>query len=70
MYMAQIKGNRDGKGGRNESYRIGNRAHVPRTQVVKEVEQGKHPQAHVIKVNNRKYVRDNPDPSRKDNVNE
>jgi len=30
---------------------------------------GLHPDAHVIKVKNRKYVRDNPDRSKSDNVN-
>ena len=67
--MTKIIGNNDGPGGRNESYKIGNRSHVPRTQAVKEVESGKFPDAHTIKVEGRKYVRDNPDSSRKDNVN-
>ena len=45
---------------------------VPATddkKAVKEVKHGKHPGAHVVKVNNREYVRDNPDSSQKDNVN-
>lgn len=67
--MTKIKGNNDGPGGRNETYDIGSRKNVPRTQVVKEVERGKYPDAHVFKINNRKYVRDNPDNSKKDNVN-
>jgi len=67
--MAKIKGNNDGPGGRNETYDIGNRKNVPRPQVVKEVEQGKHPDVHVVKINNKKYVRDNPDNSKRDNVN-
>lgn len=67
--MTKIKGNNDGPGGRNETYDIGSRKNVPRPQVVKEVEQGKFPDAHVVKINNRKYVRDNPDNSKKDNVN-
>ena len=67
--MSKIKGNNDGPGGRNESYKIGNRPHVPRAEAVKEVKQGKHPDSHVVKVNNREYVRDNPDSSTKDNVN-
>ncbi len=54
---------------RNETYDIGKRKEVPRTKVVKEVEAGLHPGAHVVKINNRKYVRDNPDHSKKDNVN-
>ncbi len=67
--MTKIRGNNDGPGGRNETYKIGPRKNVPRTQVVKEVEEGKHPGAHVVKINNRKYVRDNPDSSKRDNVN-
>ncbi|WOI34886.1 hypothetical protein R1T40_09220 [Tritonibacter scottomollicae] len=67
--MTKIKGNNDGPGGRNETYDIGRRKDVPRSKAVKEVEQGLHPDAHVIKVKKRKYVRDNPDRSKSDNVN-
>jgi len=67
--MTKIVGNNDGLGGRNDTYKIGRRKEVPRTQAVKEVKQGKHPGAHVVKVNGRDYVRDNPDPSTRDNVN-
>lgn len=69
VYMTKIIGNNDGPGGRNETYKIGVRKNVPRKKAVKEIEQGKHPGAHVIKINNRKYVRDNPDNTKKDNVN-
>jgi hypothetical protein len=67
--MTRIVGNNDGPNGRNESYRIGSRNHVPRLQAVKEVKQEKHPDAHIVKINGREYVRDNPDHSKKDNVN-
>lgn len=67
--MTKIIGNNDGPGGRNETYKIGPRKHVPRAEAVKEVEQGKHPGAHVVKINGQKYVRDNPDSSTQDNVN-
>jgi len=67
--MTKIRGNNDGPGGRNETYNIGKRKNVPRKTVVKEVENGKHPDAHVVKVNDQKYVRDNPDNSKDDNVN-
>lgn len=67
--MARIRGNRDGPGGRNESYKIGSRT-VTRPQAVREVEAGQHSGVHTIKVNGRKYVRDNPDNSTKDNVNQ
>lgn len=67
--MTKIIGNNDGPGGRNESYQIGKRKAVPRAQAVKEVKAGKHPDAHIVKVNGREYVRDNPDSSKADNVN-
>jgi hypothetical protein len=68
--MAKIRGNRDGENGRNESYQIGNRPNVPRSTAVREVERGDHPGKHVIEVNGEKYVRDNPDSSTRDNVNQ
>ena len=67
--MTKIVGNNDGPSGRNETYKIGNRPTVKRTDAVKEVKQGKHPGAHIVKVNRREYVRDNPDSSKADNVN-
>jgi hypothetical protein len=69
MTMTKIIGNNDGAGGRNETYKIGSRKNVSRTEAVKEVKQGKHRGAHVVKINNREYVRDNPDNSKADNVN-
>ncbi len=68
-HMTKIKGKNDGPGGRNEHYDIGNRKNVPRRNAVAEVKRGEHPGAHVMKINNREYVRDNPDSSKKDNVN-
>lgn len=67
--MAHIKGNNDGPNGRNESYKIGSREHVTRLIAIQEVKSGKHPDVHVIKVSGREYVRDNPDSSKRDNVN-
>lgn len=67
--MARIIGNRDGKNGRNETYKIGKRPRVPRGEAVKEVEKGQHSGAHVVKIGGQKYVRDNPDSSKDDNVN-
>lgn len=67
--MTKIKGRNDGPGGRNESYDVGARKNVSRPQVVREIKQGKHPDAHVVKINGREYARDNPDRSKKDNVN-
>jgi hypothetical protein len=67
--MTKIIGKNDGPGGRNEHYDIGKRKNIPRIQVVKEIESGQHSGAHVVKVNGRKYARDNRDPSKSDNVN-
>lgn len=67
--MSKIKGNNDGPNGRNETYQIGSRKEVSRTAAVREVKAGKHPDSHVVKINGREYVRDNPDGSKKDNVN-
>ena len=67
--MAKIKGKRDGAGGRNEHYDIGSRKDVPRKTVVREIERGEHSDAHVYERDGEKYARDNPDPSKKDNVN-
>lgn len=67
--MTKVIGNNDGPGGRNETYKIGKRGEVKRTDAVKEVKDGKHPGAHVVKINRREYVRDNPDHTKSDNVN-
>lgn len=68
--MSKITGNRDGKNGRNETYRVGNERNVSRARAVREVEQGKHPNYHVLKTEKgEKFVRDNPDRSVRDNVN-
>lgn len=67
--MGKIIGNNDGPGGRNETYQIGSRKRVPRVQAVKEVDAGKHQGNHTVKVSGKKYVRDNPDGTKKDNVN-
>lgn len=67
--MTKIIGNNDGPNGRNETYKIGKRKEVKRNDAVKEVKDGKHKDAHVVKIKGREYVRDNPDNSKKDNVN-
>ena len=56
--------------GRNESYKIPGRGTVKRTQLVKEVEGGKHPAFSVYKINKVKFVRGNPDSSDDNNVND
>jgi hypothetical protein len=68
--MGKIRGNNDGPNGRNETYNVGHRKGIPRPKMVKEVEAGKHPGNHVVRINGRKYVRDNPDSTKRDNVNQ
>ena len=67
--MSKIRGRNDGPGGRNEHYDIGARKNVPRRNVVAEIKRGEHSDTHVVKINDREYARDNPDHSKKDNVN-
>ncbi|MBT4384123.1 DUF3892 domain-containing protein [Candidatus Peregrinibacteria bacterium] len=63
-----IHGNQDGENGENQSYKIPGRGTVSRPKLAKEVDQGKHPNFHTIKVGNKKFVRANPDNKKKNNV--
>ena len=67
--MTKIKGRNDGPGGRNEHYDVGTRKNIARAIIVREIKDGKHPGAHVVRINNREYARDDPDGSKRDNVN-
>lgn len=67
--MAIPKGNRDGKNRRNKTYQLGAKKKVARKTVVKKIESGEKLGAHVYKRKNKKYVRDNRDKTKKDNVN-
>lgn len=67
--MTKIRGKNDGPNGRNEHYDIGARKNVPRRNVVAEIKRGEHSGAHIVTINDREYARDNPDGSKKDNVN-
>lgn len=64
----RIKGNNDGPNGRNESYTWNGKTFT-RTQMVRRVKGGLHPQNTVVKINGREYVKDKPDRSKTDNVN-
>ena len=68
--MTKIKGLQDGKNGRNEHYDVGRRKDVPRKTLIQEVEEGKHSNVHIYRRGRQKFVRDNPDSSTKDNVNQ
>lgn len=67
--MTKIRGKNDGPGGRNDHYDVGERKNVPRRNIVAEIKRGEHKGAHVVNVNGKEYARDNPDSSKRDNVN-
>ncbi|KKO43926.1 hypothetical protein WG68_18110 [Arsukibacterium ikkense] len=65
-----IKGIGSKSGSGNDAYKVGRGKVVTRPTLVKEVEQGKHPGHHVVKIDGTKYVRANPDNSPGNNVND
>lgn len=65
-----IKGNRDGEGGRNDSYFIPGRGNVARGKLVREIKQGKHPDFSTYTREGEGYARANPDSKDSNNVNE
>ncbi|MCR3972683.1 hypothetical protein ACTG2W_02380 [Aeromonas sp. 96A] len=65
-----IRGNADGKNGENQSYTIPGRGTISRSKAVTEVKQKKHPNHHVIVVNDVEYIRANRDSSKPNNIDE
>lgn len=66
---SSINGN-GGNGGGNDNYTVTGRGKVSRTQMVKEVKQGLHPDTHIYKRNGVEYVRNNPNHDKPDNIND
>ncbi|WP_335899807.1 DUF3892 domain-containing protein [Shewanella algae] len=64
-----IRGNNDGEHGENDSYTIHGRGVVDRDTLVNEVNNGQHPNHHVVSVNGQEYVRSNPDSTESNNIN-
>lgn len=64
-----IRGNHDGENGENDSYTIAGRGVVERDKLVQEVNEGRHPNHHVVNINGENYVRSNPDSTESNNVN-
>jgi len=65
-----IKGNNDGLKGGNETYNIkGRGSNIPRTKLVKEVKDEKHPNHTTTKINGKEYVKAKPNNKTNDNVN-
>ncbi len=68
---SSINGNGGGANGGNESYTVTGRGKVSRAQIVKESEKlNMHPDSHVYKRNGKKYLRNNPNHDKPDNINE
>lgn len=65
-----IKGNGDSPTGANNSYNIPGRGTVSRPKLVREVENGQHPNFSTYERNGVKYVRGNPDNRTGNNVND
>ncbi len=63
-------GGNGGNGGGNSSYTITGRGEVSRSQMVREIEQGKHPDTHIMEVGGVKYARNNPNNNKPDNIND
>ena len=63
-----IRGNKDGQNGENQTYTIPGRGTVPREKLVEEIKEGKHPDFHIYERNNVEYVRADPDSNQQNNV--
>ena len=64
-----IRGNRDGKNGHNNSYTIPGRGTVSRSKLVNEIKSGKHPNHTTINVKGVDYAKAKPDYKTKNNIN-
>ena len=64
----KIIGRRESKTGGNTHYKLSNKKIVNRSDAVKMVKAGKLPGYHTVTVNKKKYLRDNPDKRKKDNI--
>lgn len=65
-----IKGNRDGENGRNETYTIpGRGSNIARKIIVSEIKKGLHPNHITTKIHGKEYAKAKPNNLEKDNVN-
>lgn len=67
---SSINGNGSNNGSGNESYTIIGRGEVSRSQLVREVQQGQHPDTHIYERNGVQYARNNPNCDLPDNIND
>ncbi len=65
----RITGRRENETGGNTHYKIG-KSIVPRVKAVKRVERGDLSGYHIYKLDGKKYLRDNPDNRKRDNIDE
>jgi hypothetical protein len=66
--MTRVTGRRESPTGGNTNYRLSDGKTVTRTQGVSMCKDGKLPGYNVMKVKGKEYLRDNPDKSKKDNI--
>lgn len=66
--MVRIKGRRESESGANTHYQLNSGEVITRAEGVRRVQQGKMPGYHTVKINDVKYLRDNPDKNIKDNI--
>ncbi|MBM3210641.1 DUF3892 domain-containing protein [Candidatus Poribacteria bacterium] len=64
----RITGRREDENGANTHYRLSDGRTVTRRQAVSMVRRGELPGYHIIKINGVEYLRDNPDKTEKDNI--
>jgi hypothetical protein len=65
-----INGNGGGRNGGNESYTITGRGTVSRSNLIREINNGQHPDTHVVVRNGIEYARNNPNSNKPDNIND
>lgn len=68
--MSELREGKKSASGGNKTY-IDTRTkkEISREEAVKRVKEGKYPKSHIYRLNGKKFVRDNPDRSKKDNIN-
>ena len=59
-----------GNGGVNDSYMVNGRGKVSRPKMVVETEKNLHPDTHISRRNGKKFLRNNPNNDKPDNINE
>lgn len=65
--MGNIRVTKESPTGLNQRFNVGGRE-IPRSELVKEIRQGKHPDYHVMTFEGKEIPRSNPDKSQRNNL--